>query len=276
MSDRRETPANARVAALHLHGRVTADRFTAPTRHRVIPPLTDLLRAPGGPRERQLVHGEAFEVLDTHEGHAFGWAARDGYVGYMAATALSADLPEPSHAVAAPATHAYPAPDLKCPEICALSFGTQIRVTAESGDFCQSAEGWFLPRPHLRPLDAPFADPVAVAELFLGVPYLWGGNSIRGIDCSGLVQAAFLACGRACPGDSDQQARVLGRLLPPDSLPRRGDLIFWRGHVALVADPQTLIHANAHAMAVAREPIDEALARIAATGGGAPTAHRRA
>nr|WP_246176440.1 NlpC/P60 family protein [Rhodovulum strictum] len=260
---------------MHLQGRGAAERFVAATRHRVIRPLTDLLRAPGGPRERQLVHGEAFEVLETHEGHAFGWAARDGYVGYIAATALSGRLPEPSHAVAAPATHAYPAPDLKCPEICGLSFGTQVRVTSETGGFCQTAEGWFLPRPHLRPLDAPFADPVAVAELFLGVPYLWGGNSIRGIDCSGLIQTAFLACGRACPGDSDQQERALGGVLPPDSAYRRNDLIFWTGHVALVADPLTLIHANAHSMSVAREPIADALARIAATGGGAPTAHLR-
>lgn len=273
--DRRETPANGRVAARHLAGRVAAERFVQPVLHRVTRPLTDLLRAPGGARDRQLVLGEGVEVLEVHDGHAFGWAVRDGYVGYVRAEALCEATAAPTHMVAVPATHAYTAPDLKRPEICGLSFGSRLCVVAQHGAFVETAEGWFVPEPHLRPPDAPFSDPVSVADLFLGAPYLWGGNSIWGIDCSGLVQAAFLACGHPCPGDSDQQARALGAALPAGSPPRRGDLLFWRGHVALVAGPGMLIHANARSMSVAREPLDEAIARIAAAGEGPVLAHRR-
>jgi cell wall-associated NlpC family hydrolase len=131
-----------------------------------------------------------------------------------------------------------------------------------------------VPKPHLRPISHPFRDPVTVAQLFFGTPYLWGGNSAFGIDCSGLVQAALLACGIACPGDSDLQA-ALGNTVPDDAPMLRGDLIFWKGHVAMVVDDQTLIHANAHHMAVAYEPIDAAIARIKAQGGGTVTGRRR-
>ncbi|MBN2907671.1 MAG: C40 family peptidase [Rhodobacteraceae bacterium] len=273
--DRRETPANARVAAAHLEGQVPAARFVDPVPYRVTRPLVDLLRAPGGPRERQMLLGEAFEVLEIHEGHAFGWAARDGFVGYVPAQALSDSAPDPTHIVAVPASHAYSAPDLKRPEVMGLSFGTRLRVVSASGAFFETAEGWFVPKPHLRPANAPFADPVTVAQLFFGAPYLWGGNAIWGIDCSGLVQAAWLASGRACPGDSDQQARSLGTALPPGTTPERGDLLFWAGHVALVVDPQVMIHANAHTMSVAYERIPEAIARIEGQGDGPVTAHRR-
>ncbi|TCP39032.1 C40 family peptidase [Rhodovulum marinum] len=275
MSDRRETPANGRVAALHLAGQVQAARFVQPVLHRVTRPLADLLRAPGGPRERQLVLGEGFEVLEVHEGHAFGWAARDGFVGYVAAGALCDAVPEPTHIVAVPASHAYSAPDLKRPEICGLSFGSRVRVVSASGAFFETAQGWFVPKPHLRPANAPFADPVTVAQMFFGAPYLWGGNAIWGIDCSGLVQAAWLAAGRACPGDSDQQERALGTALAPGTPPERGDLLFWKGHVAIVVDPGVMIHANGHTMSVAYERIDEGIARIAAAGDGPVTAHRR-
>lgn len=274
--DPRETPANGRVAAAHLRGRVQAGRFVDPRLHRVVRPLADLLRSPSGPRERQVLLGEGFEVLEVREGRAFGWAARDGFVGYVPAEALSDAAPEPTHIVAVPATHAYSAPDPKRPEIWSLSFGSRLRVVSASGGFFETAEGWFVPKPHLRPAHAPFADPVTVAQLFLGVPYLWGGNTIWGIDCSGLVQAAFLACGRACPGDSDQQERALGCALSDGTPPERGDLLFWKGHVALVVDPQVMIHANAHTMSVAHERIDEARARIEAAGDGPLTAHRRA
>ncbi|TDX33376.1 NlpC/P60 family protein [Rhodovulum visakhapatnamense] len=273
--DRRETPANDRVAATRLKGLVAAPRYADPVQFRVTRPLTDLLRAPGGPRERQLVLGEAFELLEMHEGFGFGWAARDGFVGYVAAQALAADVPAPTHRVAVPASHAYSAPDLKRPEVMGLSFGTELRVVSAEGRFFETAQGWFVPKPHLRPLNVPFRDPVTVAQLFFGVPYLWGGNSGWGIDCSGLVQMAWLASGRACPGDSDQQERELGEALPVGSPVERGDLLFWRGHVALAVDPEVMIHANGHTMSVAYERIADAVARIEAQGEGRPTAHRR-
>ncbi|MBK1637157.1 C40 family peptidase [Rhodovulum adriaticum] len=275
MTDRRETFGNGRVAAETLRGQVAAQRYVAPVLHRVTRPLVDLLALPGGARDRQLVLGEGFEVLDIHDGHAFGRAARDGYVGYIPADALAADVPEPTHIVAVPASHAYSAPDLKRPEIWALSFGTRLRVVSASGAFFETAQGWFVPKPHLRPANAPFADPVTVAQMLFGAPYLWGGNAIWGLDCSALVQMAHLACHRPCPGDSDQQARDLGRVLPPGTPPERGDLLFWKGHVALVVERDVMIHANAHTMSVAYERIEDAIARIEAQGDGPVTAHKR-
>jgi cell wall-associated NlpC family hydrolase len=123
----------------------------------------------------------------------------------------------------------------------------------------------FLPASHLAPLDHRETDFVAVAERFLGTPYLWGGKTNYGLDCSGLVQLALTACGIRCPRDSDMQERALGALVDMKNL-RRGDLVFWKGHVAIVRDPKTFLHANAFHMAVAVEPIAEAIARIAGAG----------
>jgi hypothetical protein len=274
MSDRRRLLANARVAAAELRGEVEAPAYTEGITRRVTAPVADLCAAPEGPRDRQLLYGARVRVLDVSKGWAFGAAADDGYVGYLRAEALG-DPVEPTHRVAVPATHLYPAPDLKRREICWLSFGSELRVVSEAGAFLQLAEGLFVPAPHLRPLAEPFGEPVAVAELFCGVPYLWGGNSAAGIDCSGLVQIACRAVGLPCPGDSDQQEAELGETLASDAPPRRGDLYFWPGHVAWAVDAARLIHANAHAMAVAHEPIDKALARIEAQGDGPLTRRAR-
>ena len=160
---------------------------------------------------------------------------------------------------------------MKTRERMSLSHGARVTVTGEAGRFAETPLG-FVPRVHLAPLERPEADPVAVAERFLGAPYLWGGNSAFGIDCSGLVQAALAACGIACPGDTDMQ-ESLGDAA--QGAPRRGDLLFWKGHVALVRDAETLIHANAHHMAVTVEEIAAVTDRIAAAGEGPVTAHRR-
>jgi len=274
MTDRRRLLANARVAAAELRGEVDAPRYVAGTTRRVVVPVADLCAAPEGPRDRQLLFGADVRVLDVAEGWAFGAARDDGYVGYLRADALG-DPVAATHRVAAPATHLYPAPDLKRREAGWLSFGSRVRVVSQAGAFLETAEGLFVPAPHLRPLNEPVADPVAVAELFRGVPYLWGGNSAAGIDCSGLVQVACRAAGLPCPGDSDQQEAELGATLGRGAPPRRGDLYFWPGHVAWAVDGTRLIHANAHAMAVACEPIDAALARIEAQGEGPLTRRAR-
>lgn len=272
--DRRLTPWNGRVAQERLRGQVDAERFVPGVLRRVVAPLADLCAGPGGPRDRQLPHGAAFLLLEEVDGHGFGQALRDGYVGWVAAAALG-PAAEPTHWLCAPASHLYPAPDLKRPAACALPLNALLRIVGGSGDWAETDLGRFVPRAHLRALDDPAADPVAVAESLLGTPYLWGGNSREGIDCSGLVQVALHACGHDCPGDSDLQSAGLGRPLDPAAPLRRGDLVFWRGHVGWMADGATLLHANAHHMAVAREPLATARARIAAAGGGPVIALRR-
>ncbi|MEM6409789.1 MAG: NlpC/P60 family protein, partial [Pseudomonadota bacterium] len=157
----------------------------------------------------------------------------------------------------------------------AIFFGSKVRVIAERPDYLRIHTGHFIPRAHLQPLKARYVDPVGVADLFLGSPYLWAGISRWGIDCSGLIQMALLACGIVCPRDSDQQEAALGRQIGPGEPLRRGDLVFWKGHVGFMASDRMLLHANAHHMAVAYEPLREAAARIEAKGDGPITSRRR-
>lgn len=271
--DPRLTPANGRVAALFLEGRVEAAAFVAGQARLVADPVVPLRDQPDGKRERELLRGEAVTVFEERAGWSFVQAARDDYVGYLPSLSLrDGDLPDLR--VSARATHAYGAADIKSPEAMALSFGSRLRGLGQEGSFTLTDAG-HVPACHLVPLSHVETDPVTVATLLLGTPYLWGGNSAFGIDCSGLVQAACLACGIACPGDSDMQAASLGQPVPEGAIPQRGDLLFWKGHVAWVAGPETILHANAHHMAVAHEGLAEAVARIVAQGGGPVTAHRR-
>ena len=273
MTDRRLTPANGRVAPLSLQGQVQADHFTAGHPRRIIQAVVDLTRAPGGPRDRQLLFGAGVTVYEDRDGSSFVQAEADGYVGYVPTASLGPPQTA-THHVATPATHLYAAEDIKSPDLLALSFGSRITVTAERRKFWETPDG-YIPKTHLWPLTKPFTDPVTVAQMHFGVPYLWGGNSIRGIDCSGLIQAALLACGLPCPGDSDMQRVALGHDIGPDTPPERGDLYFWKGHVGISVDPDTLIHANAHHMAVAYESLRHAIIRIEAQGDGPIIARKR-
>lgn len=273
--DPRQWAANARVAHESLRGQVDGQRLVVGEPCRIGVALADLRDGPAGRRERQLQYGAQFLVLERTGGMAFGFARHDGYVGYLPEADLGADQPA-SHWVSAPASHLYAAPDIKRPEVVALSLGARLCVVAEVNErFVQTDQGLYALRPHLSPLGQWAADPVAVALEFVGTPYLWAGNSRNGIDCSGLVQAAHLACGIACPGDSDQQQAALGAALPEAEPLRRGDLLFWAGHVALCISGTDLVHAAGYFMQVRIEPIATVVARNIALGAGPVTGRRR-
>lgn len=276
MTDRRLLRFNGRVAHSSLRGQVTAERFTDGVPHEVICPVAPLRDAPCGRRARELLYGDTFCVLEETGGQAFGHALRDGYVGYVDAAALALEASPATHVVSARMTHALGEPDFKTATAhLPLSLGARLRVTCGQGRWGEVAGAGFVPNVHLRPVDEPEDDPVAVAERLVGTPYVWGGNSALGIDCSGLIQAGCLACGIACPGDSDMQQAALGQDIPEDVPLRRGDLLFWKGHVAWVSDAATLLHANVFHMAVAHEPLHDATRRIAAQGDGPVTARKR-
>jgi NlpC/P60 family/Bacterial dipeptidyl-peptidase Sh3 domain len=271
--DPRIAAVNARVVAAPLAPQFPGLKPVTGQARRIDLPIVDLRQDPAGPRRRQLLFGAEVRLFEERAGWAFVQAGRDGHVGYVPCEALAPALAA-THWVCAPATHIYGGADVRSPDCMSLSFGSRIGALSEKGGFFEIAGG-YVPSVHLRPVGHPMRDAVKVAGLFLGTPYLWGGNSRFGIDCSGLVQAALLACGRDCPGDSDQQQQALGAALPPGSDPRRGDLLFWKGHVALVVDDRTLIHANGFTMSVAFEAIGAATARIADQGEGPVLAHRR-
>ena len=272
MSDARLTLARNGVAARSLEGIVPAERYVDTTLRVAVSPSVALRRAPAPDAEQmdQLLFGETFEVLDEAAGWAFGQARRDGYVGYVEAAALGAPGSEPTHTVRALRTYCYPAPSIKSAPVGLYSMNALVSVEDREGRFAKTSTGWMV-ETHLAPLDEPAADYVAVAEQFAGTPYLWGGRESLGLDCSGLVQQALYAAGRPCPRDSDQQAQ-LGQ---PTGTLQRGDLVFWRGHVAIMVDDTSFIHANANRMAVTIEPLAEAIERTRAADGGDPTAYRR-
>ncbi len=273
--DPRTTPARPDLAARHLKGQIVAARFVEGTELEVRDAQAPVRRepAPDAPLDTEALHGERVTVYDENgEGWYWGQLASDGYVGWMPANALRPPGPPPTHRIAALRTFVFPGRSIKAPPVDALPLGSRVAVKPQqrdlSGELTDLASGFCIPTRHLAPIESKEPDFVAVAERFVGVPYLWGGKTSLGLDCSGLVQIALTASGVACPRDSDMQERALGTALPTDDLAglRRGDLVFWKGHVAIVRDDQSLVHANAFHMAAAIEPIGEALRRIADAG----------
>ncbi len=293
MSDPRTTPFNGRVAHVSLKGKVEAERFVEGDIYRVNPSVTPLLTSPDGPRTRELLMGEAFCVLQHVPNFAsYGFAERDGYCGWVNSAHLVAGE-APTHTVSARETYLSAEGDLKNAAVVRmLSHGAKLIVSDTIGDWSElrpftlttgtplppdfpAPPKFYLPSAHLRPVGTHADDPVEAARRFLGTPYLWGGNSAFGIDCSGLIQAAFLTCGWACPGDSDLQEAMPGEHLTDSDPLKPGDLLFWNGHVAMATGPDTVIHANAHHMSTVEEPIAPAIARIAATDTGPVTTRLR-
>ncbi|MCC6007057.1 MAG: C40 family peptidase [Rhodobacteraceae bacterium] len=277
MSDARFLFFNGLVAEEGLRGRIRAPRFRAPRPWRVVAALAPMLARPGGGLSCQILHGEVVDVLDEGGGFVFARARRDGYVGYLPAALLSpGEGPVPTHRVATTASHLYARPEVKAPRPILLPMGARLAVegTGPSGFARLAGRAGFVPEAHLAPLDAPSSDPVAMAAMLRGIPYLWGGETVLGVDCSGLVRLAFDACRIALPRDSDLQSGA-GRMLEPGEALVRGDLVFWRGHVGLMEDGTRLLHANAHPRAGDAAPLAAAEARIAGAGGGGMTARRR-
>jgi cell wall-associated NlpC family hydrolase len=222
--------------------------------------------APDSPLVTEALMGERVTIYDFNdEGWAWGQLAGDGYVGWLPANALVPPRAAPTHTVAALRTLAFPGPSIKLPPVAAPPLGSRLTVLRNHEHFAVASIG-YVPARHLAPAAHHESDFVAVAERFLGTPYLWGGKTNHGLDCSGLVQVALNACGICCPRDSDMQEQALGGLVTSLSTLQRGDLVFWKGHVAIVRDEQTFVHANAFHMAVATEPITQTIARIRAAG----------
>jgi cell wall-associated NlpC family hydrolase len=271
--DPRVTPVRADLAAKHLEGRVAAARFVQGRVMEVIEPQAPLRREPRPDAllDTEALKGERVTIYDTNaEGFSWGQLAADNYVGWLPSNALGPAGAAPTHEVAALRTFAFAGPSIKTPPIEALPFGATLVVARIAERMAVSASGAYVPAAHLKRLGEYEADFVAVAERFLGVPYLWGGKTALGLDCSGLVQVSLAACGMACLRDSDMQEAALGTTVSNSADHadlKRGDLVFWKGHVAIVCDEKNLLHANAFHMAVAIEPIAGAIARIRAAGG---------
>ncbi|OBQ67892.1 NlpC/P60 family protein [Mesorhizobium erdmanii] len=271
------------LADARLQGEVTADRFVAGRPARIAVPVADLRKAPRADAgiNTQFLSGDDVLVFEDINGWAWVQGERDGYVGYVAANQLGGREQAPTHIVCVPRTFLYPGPDLRFPIAGHLSMGSTLTVTGAAETrgthYAVLPSGESLIAGHLRPLGDIAADYVSVAEMFLGTPYLWGGVSGFGIDCSGLVQLAMRMAGKDVLRDSDMQAKSVGEPLEPGpdfSGLRRGDLVFWKGHVAIMIDTETMIHANGHTMLVSREGLKEAVDRIGYLYGG-PTGFRR-
>jgi cell wall-associated NlpC family hydrolase len=273
--DPRVTLVRDGIADARLEGMVRARSFQPARPSQAIAAAAALRPIPDPRAEQldQLLFGEGFDVFEASGQFVFGQAWRDGYVGWVEADDLADQGAPPTHWVSALRAFAFAEPSINAPARGPLSLNALVTVVEEAETLVRAERIGWIARAHLSPIGTVFADPAKVALAHLGAPYLWGGRDSAGLDCSGLIQQALLACGVACPRDADQQ-QALGVAASPAAL-ARGDLVFWEGHVGMMLDVRRLIHANAHHMAVTVEPLVRTQTRILAKGGGAPIAYRR-
>ena len=272
--DPRITPWRDGIAARGLEGLMEAEVYLDTRTMACVAAASAIRTAPDADAEQmdQLLFGERFEVLEEEGTWRLGQALRDGYVGYVQAAELKPIETPVTHRVAAIRTYAFAEPSIKSRAIGPYSINALVSVDAVEGRLAKVAGAGWMTASHLAPIGTVEDDWALVAEQFLGAPYLWGGRESLGLDCSGLVQQALFACGRACPRDADQQEEMGVEIAPNDFA--RGDLVFWKGHVAIGLGDGQIIHANGYHMAVAIEPLAEAIARIGA-GGSQPKSYRR-
>lgn len=286
--DPRSSAFRLDLADARLKGQVPAAQFVDGQPYRVTVPTAVFRGGPTdqGPRIATKLFGEPLRVFEVREGWVWAQSTVDGYVGYLRSEAVAEGWLEGYRVVSALRSHIYRSPDIKATPTSWVPHGARVQVARpilEENRLIALEDGGWIAAAHLAAPGHKVADWVTEAARFIGAPYLWGGDSVEGIDCSGLIARALHASGRDCPRDSDQQEAALGRPLGADALWRRGDLVFWNGHVGVIssAAPEgglegaVLLHANAYAMAVSEEPAGPAIARIEALGGGPVTSRRR-
>ena len=274
MAHPRLIACNGRVADLELKGKVEARSYVKGKPARVCRTLADLFSQPNGVRQRQLVFGDRVLIYEKCSKMSFVRSEKDSYVGYISNSALCETSISSTHNVIAPICHLYEEPHIKAREVMTLTMGAKIFGSIVRNGFTQTREGW-IKNNLIRERGEWLNDPVSVAEQLLSAPYLWGGNSAMGIDCSGLIQLSCHACGLTCPADSDMQAAELGYSLQENAPLQRGDLVFWQGHVAWLSAPEVIIHANAFHMAAVKEDLHCAIMRITKQGDGKPLFYKR-
>jgi len=249
------------IADIALAGTLFAPHYAAPVlRAATASTMVRTAASHAAEASSQILPGEGFAVLDLAGDWAWGFSRHDHYVGYVAADVLGMPI-QPTHRIAVREALLFSEPSIKSPAAGTLPYGT--RLTGEARDHFIETDGGFVHKRHVAPIDELAIDAVAVAELFLGMPYLWGGRGSGGIDCSGLVQVALAATGIPAPRDTDMQRESLGEALPEKAALRRGDIINFPGHIGQMVDQSRLIHANAHWMSVVIEPLADVVARLA-------------
>lgn len=269
--DKRLHAFRSDLADTRLRGRVEAERFVEGVPMEVVAPVVSVHRDPGftAMQATQALFGEKIIAFEDRDGWIWCQLARDGYAGYISKNFISKDLNNPTHRVAVPSAFMYPQPDIKSQPVVRLPMNARLEIIADDEKFSKLSNGKYVFTKHLKSINDFETDFVSVAEMFCDVPYYWGGKTVQGLDCSGLVQTSLEACGIFAPRDTDMQEQQLGQNLLINDLDglRRGDLVFWKGHVGIMTDQKTLLHANGYHMMTVEEPLAQVVSRIASTDG---------